>query len=254
MLITFLLILVKVVLILGVVLTMAAYLVLAERKLLARIQLRYGPNRAGPGGLLQPLADVVKLLTKEDFLPGSCRQVGLSGGSRVFCHRRHPRLRGGSLLGADSPFRPHHPDGGLRPQRRGALFPGALFAGGLRGRPRRLGLQLQVRAAGRNSRPGAAHLLRAVDGALARADHPLGPLLLPLGYRPGAEGHPLHPYQPAGLSHLPDQRGGRVPAHPLRSARGRERTGGRLSRRVFGHALRPFLRRRIHQHDHPRAP
>lgn len=69
MLITFLLILVKVVLILGVVLTMAAYLVLAERKLLARIQLRYGPNRAGPGGLLQPLADVVKLLTKEDFLP-----------------------------------------------------------------------------------------------------------------------------------------------------------------------------------------
>jgi len=64
-----LLTLIKLILILGVVLTMAAYLVLAERKILARMQLRYGPNRVGPFGLLQPLADVIKLLTKEDFVP-----------------------------------------------------------------------------------------------------------------------------------------------------------------------------------------
>ncbi len=51
--------------------TLAAYLVLAERKLLARMQLRYGPNRVGPFGLLQPLADVIKLLTKEDFVPAA---------------------------------------------------------------------------------------------------------------------------------------------------------------------------------------
>jgi NADH-quinone oxidoreductase subunit H len=69
MLITLLLIIVKLILILGVVLTMSAYLVLAERKVLARIQLRLGPNRAGPGGLLQPLADVIKLITKEDTRP-----------------------------------------------------------------------------------------------------------------------------------------------------------------------------------------
>ena len=69
MLVTLLLILLKLVVILGVVLTMSAYLVLAERKLLARIQLRLGPNRAGPKGLLQPLADVIKLLTKEDTRP-----------------------------------------------------------------------------------------------------------------------------------------------------------------------------------------
>lgn len=55
----------------GVILTLAAYLVLAERKLLARMQLRYGPNRVGPFGLMQPLADVIKLLTKEDFVPAA---------------------------------------------------------------------------------------------------------------------------------------------------------------------------------------
>lgn len=68
-LLTVVLILVKLILIFGVVLFMAAYLVLAERKILGRMQLRYGPNRVGPFGLMQPLADVIKLLTKEDFLP-----------------------------------------------------------------------------------------------------------------------------------------------------------------------------------------
>jgi len=65
------LILAKLVIIFAVILTLAAYLVLAERKLLARMQLRYGPNRVGPFGLMQPLADVIKLLTKEDFLPAA---------------------------------------------------------------------------------------------------------------------------------------------------------------------------------------
>lgn len=65
----FALILVKLILIFAVILSMAAYLVLAERKILARMQLRYGPNRVGLFGLMQPLADVIKLLTKEDFLP-----------------------------------------------------------------------------------------------------------------------------------------------------------------------------------------
>ncbi len=45
------------------------YLTLIERKLLARIQNRYGPNRVGKFGLLQPLADGVKMLTKEDIVP-----------------------------------------------------------------------------------------------------------------------------------------------------------------------------------------
>ncbi len=53
------------------ILTLAAYLVFAERRVLAWIQDRKGPNRVGPLGLLQPLADLVKLLTKEDFIPAA---------------------------------------------------------------------------------------------------------------------------------------------------------------------------------------
>jgi NADH-quinone oxidoreductase subunit H len=63
----FLIVRLSVVLIL--LLTCAAYLVWVERKLLGRMQARYGPNRAGRYGLLQPMADVIKLITKEDTVP-----------------------------------------------------------------------------------------------------------------------------------------------------------------------------------------
>ena len=58
----------------GVLLTCVAYTVLMERKVLGFIQLRYGPNRVGPWGLLQPLADVLKLMFKEDFTPPGRQQ------------------------------------------------------------------------------------------------------------------------------------------------------------------------------------
>ena len=54
-----------------VILTLAAYLVFAERRILAWIQDRKGPNRVGPWGLLQPLADLIKMLTKEDVRPAA---------------------------------------------------------------------------------------------------------------------------------------------------------------------------------------
>lgn len=53
----------------------AAYLVLAERKLLARLQIRLGPNRAGPFGLLQPIADLIKMMTKEDVMPAGADRI-----------------------------------------------------------------------------------------------------------------------------------------------------------------------------------
>jgi NADH-quinone oxidoreductase subunit H len=55
--------------IINIVLLTFAYTTLLERKALARMQLRYGPNRAGPYGLLQPIADLVKLVRKESFFP-----------------------------------------------------------------------------------------------------------------------------------------------------------------------------------------
>ncbi|MGD9505475.1 MAG: NADH-quinone oxidoreductase subunit NuoH [Syntrophobacteraceae bacterium] len=71
----FIVLAVKLVAILFFLLMAAAYLVWVERKFLARLQLRYGPNRAGKFGLLQPLADVVKMLTKEDIVPDGADRV-----------------------------------------------------------------------------------------------------------------------------------------------------------------------------------
>ncbi|MGD0076987.1 MAG: NADH-quinone oxidoreductase subunit H, partial [Sedimentisphaerales bacterium] len=55
--------------ILGVVLTVAAGLIWLERRLLALWQDRFGPNRVGPFGLFQVVADVIKLFMKEDWIP-----------------------------------------------------------------------------------------------------------------------------------------------------------------------------------------
>jgi NADH-quinone oxidoreductase subunit H len=60
---------IKAAVIFAVLMTTLAYLQWVERKVIAHVQVRPGPYRVGPHGLLQPLADVIKLLTKEDLLP-----------------------------------------------------------------------------------------------------------------------------------------------------------------------------------------
>ena len=61
--------LIKAFVVFAVLMTTLAYLQWVERKVIAHIQVRPGPYRVGPHGLLQPLADVIKLITKEDLVP-----------------------------------------------------------------------------------------------------------------------------------------------------------------------------------------
>lgn len=71
----FVVLMAKIGVVLAMLLLSAAYLVWAERKLLGRLQVRLGPNRAGKFGLLQPIADALKMLCKEDIVPAAADRV-----------------------------------------------------------------------------------------------------------------------------------------------------------------------------------
>ncbi len=64
-----------VVIILAFVLTLVMSFILIERRVVGRFQLRLGPNRVGPQGILQPVADAVKILLKEDIIPSKVDRV-----------------------------------------------------------------------------------------------------------------------------------------------------------------------------------
>jgi NADH-quinone oxidoreductase subunit H len=67
--------LIEALVIVNLVMAAFAYTTWLERKLLGRLQNRYGPNRAGPFGLLQPIADLIKLVRKESFFPAAAIDI-----------------------------------------------------------------------------------------------------------------------------------------------------------------------------------
>ncbi len=73
--------LLKVVVVTVVLLMGVAYTVLLERKLVGRIQNRWGPSRVGPFGLLQPLVDGAKSFLKEDIIPSGGVSAAVSAGT-----------------------------------------------------------------------------------------------------------------------------------------------------------------------------
>ena len=157
---------IKAVVVINLVMVCFAYATWLERKLLGRMQLRYGPNRAGPFGLLQPIADLVKLIRKESFSPtGAVEPPLLRGARRRGLHgarlvQRHPlrrrlgdrRLRRHRLGRGRLHRRPPH----LRPRRHRHL----------RLPRRRLGERLEVLAARLHAHGRAARLLRGLARAL----------------------------------------------------------------------------------------
>ena len=75
MLETLIVMLVKIVVVFGALLLTVAYMTWIERKVIADIQVRLGPMRVGPHGLLQPIADGIKLMFKEDLIPSQVERV-----------------------------------------------------------------------------------------------------------------------------------------------------------------------------------
>ena len=159
---------IKVAILVFVVLTLDAYLTLLERKVIAHIQARWGPHRVGPHGLLQPLADGIKFILKEDPMPDGVDKNG------VFLRALPDADAGADFAGGDSlraghhHFRLHHelrhrgreyqPAGAFRHHRAERLW----------SRAGRLGLQQQVFAAGRPAQLGADDQLRTVADAFGR--------------------------------------------------------------------------------------
>ena len=152
--------LIKAVIIFTVGLSIVPVILIAERKLLGRFQSRYGPNRVGPYGLLQPIADIGKLAGQGALAPAHLgRRAVRARADPLDPHRGrragdHPlRPRGRHLRHAGRALRhrrQHRPAVPVRVRRHRLLRPDA----------RRLGLGLEVLVPGRDARRRAAHLLR----------------------------------------------------------------------------------------------
>ena len=216
-------------------------LTVVERKLIGRFQNRYGPNRVGPVGLLQPLADIVKLAGKEMFRPQAAVPFlyAIAPAIVIFSgivDPGDPALR--QRPGRDRALRDRRLDRRpllLRLQLDLVLRPAA----------RRLVLGLEVQLPRRDALRRAADLLRGLDGpgAARRGDDDRLALADQHRRRPGLDLEHRPPDR-----RLPDLHGRglrRDQPGALRPARGRRGAGAGLHDRVRRHALRLLPARRV---------
>ena len=203
-----------------------------ERRLLGLFQARLGPNRVGPWGLLQIIADPIKFLLKEDIVPAQ------RGEDRVLPRADPAAAAGVHRLLPDSVRTAADVHRHAR-ECRAAADPRADVHRRVRNHPRRLGLEQQVLADGRPALGGADGVVRSAVRTLDRRRADDHRLARPRDHRPlpGSERLELHPAD-RGLLHLPrvDERGEQP--HAVRSAGSGVGARGRLSHRVFGDEVR----------------
>ncbi len=145
------LLIIKLGIVLGFMLFLAAYLVWAERKLLARLQVRYGPNRAGKFGLLQPIADAIKMIAKEDIVPKAADRVTLPHRSGGGCNDGPSHVCRGPLWIRHEDLGPGNTSGDIGSQCGALVYFCSILSGCLWCCPGRLGFEFKICLVGRHS-------------------------------------------------------------------------------------------------------
>ena len=219
------LLMVKLGVVLGVMLFFAAYLVWAERKLLARLQVRYGPNRAGKFGLLQPIADTIKMITKEDIVPETADRVIFLLAPAVVAFTAPSHVCRGPLWTQHEDLGPGNTFGDIGSQR-GALvcFRIILFRC-LWCCPGRLGFQFKICPVGGYSGCCSDDQLRTLPGSLSGSHRHACPFFQPGGHCAGAGKLPLYSCSAGFIYYLFYQCHGGEQTDSIRSSRAENELG-----------------------------
>ena len=159
-----LIVVIKVLVAFGALMVSVMLMIWFERKVISDMQARIGPNRAGPWGLLQTLADGIKLFFKEDLLPEQRRPLRVQAGAVPVAPARLPGLRHRARGRRRHRVRAHLRAPGGRPADRHPVPPGHVVGVGLRGHAGGLVVGVEVPVARLGAGVGPDDLLRGGAG------------------------------------------------------------------------------------------